>query len=171
MDTDAVVVRRAKLSDSRDLADIHEQAWLHAYRGLLPGLDLVRSVSRRNISWWQAALRKNAGVLVMEVQGTLAGYATFGPARLANPSYRGEIYELYILPAYQGIGFGRRFFQATLSELHRNGFAGVIIRVLRDNEPAIRFYRAMGGRKVGESKDRFGTKSVSVLTFGWRPRY
>lgn len=171
MDTEAVVVRRAKLSDSRHLADIHQEAWLHAYRGLLPGLDLARAVSRRNINWWHAALRKNAGILVMEVQGKLAGYATFGPARLSNPSYRGEIYEFYILPPYQGLGFGRQFFQATLSELHRHGFAGVATRVLRDNDPAIRFYKAVGGRKIGEARDRFGTNTVSILTFGWRPRH
>ncbi|MEP3275742.1 MAG: GNAT family N-acetyltransferase [Stappiaceae bacterium] len=164
------VVRRAKLLDAQHLANIHEQAWLNAYRGILPGVDLARAISRRHANWWEAALRQNRGILVLEANGTLAGYSTFGPTRYSNLSYEGEVYEFYILPTHQGLGFGRHFFSETLSDLAKHGLSGVITRVLTANEPAIAFYKAMGGREVGQSEDRFGRETVPTVVFAW-PRH
>jgi hypothetical protein len=38
---------------------------------------------------------------------------------------------------------------------------------LSDNEPAMEFYRALGGRMVARSSERFGSKSLDKMAFAW----
>lgn len=45
-------------------------------------------------------------MLVVEVAGVVAGYATLGLSRARGLPHDGEIYELYLRPEYQGIGLG-----------------------------------------------------------------
>ncbi len=59
---------------------------------------------------------------MLEVGGTVAGYATYGPNRARNLVQRGEVYEIYLRPEYQGVGLGTRLFLAARRELVRHGF-------------------------------------------------
>ncbi len=38
---------------------------------------------------------------------------------------------------------------------------------LSDNEPAVEFYRAVGGRAVARSSEKFGGKTLEKVAFGW----
>ncbi len=49
---------------------------------------------------------------MLDVGDGIAGYASYGRNRAASLPYRGEIFELYLAPEYQGLGFGRRLFSA-----------------------------------------------------------
>lgn len=170
MKIEAVTIRPAKLEDADLLADIHDAAWRGAYRGVLPGLELERLLARRGVSWWHAAIRYKTRILVIEVCGTLAGYATFGHSRLKHLPFPGEIYELYMSPNYQGLGFGRRLFQAARGALRTADMPGFAVRVLKDNEPAQAFYETMGGRLCDESIERIGRTDLAVRIYGWPDR-
>ncbi|MDJ0932586.1 GNAT family N-acetyltransferase [Breoghania sp.] len=113
----AVTIRQARPEDAESLADIHGAAWRGAYRGVLSGVELERLLARCGVSWWHAVIRYKTRILVLEVCGTLAGYATFGHSRLKHLPFTGEIYELYLHPDYQGLGFGQRLFAAARSVL------------------------------------------------------
>ena len=88
------------------LADVHRAAWRYAYAGIIPGLTLERMIARRGPAWWSRMHGRGFRALVVDCDGTLAGYATLG--RAARPGARtcGEIYELYLRPEYQGCGLG-----------------------------------------------------------------
>ena len=78
----------------------------------------------------------------------VAGYATVGPARVRG-EYEGEIYELYVTPTYQGLGFGERLFEACRYHLDARQLSGLIVWALADNMAATDFYWRRGGRPVG----------------------
>lgn len=170
MTLDLIDLRAARPADCEALASIHSEAWLGAYRGVLHGLDLQRMVSRRGENWWRGALARGVNIKILSVADVPAGYATFGPCRLTNTSMDGEIYELYLKPEYQGLGFGRRLFEdIRASFLERHG-SGLAVQVLSDNTPAREFYRALGGQVAGKSWHRIGGRRLELLIYIWPRR-
>jgi len=165
--TIAIELRRAEPADAASVADIHDAAWRGAYLGMISGLTLERMISRRGAAWWRRAIRGNSEVLLLEVGGVCAGYVTCGPTRMRNLPYRGEIYELYLRPEYQGLGFGRNLFTGARDKLSRAGYDTHAVRVLSDNDPACRFYKAMGGEKVRQSNERVGDDILPISIYGW----
>ena len=112
MNTLTIDIRKAEIKDAAAIADVHQDAWRGAYSGIIPHRALNRMINRRGPDWWANAIRRAASVLVIEIGGKLAGYATIGKNRARELSQQGEIYELYLRPEYQGIGLGSRLFSA-----------------------------------------------------------
>jgi len=42
-----------------------------------------------------------------------------------------------------------------------------VVWALSDNEPAVAFYQALGGRAVARSSEKFGDKMVEKVAFSW----
>lgn len=160
-------VRRATAKDAAAIAAIHDEAWRLAYRGIIPGGNLERMIARRGPAWWAKAIARRAAVLVIEVGGQVCGYATVGASRMRMLPYAGEIYEIYLKPEYQGLGFGRLLFQAARQELKRLGFESFAVRALRDNESAQGFYGRIGGKRAAETAERVGDRALPVVIYGW----
>lgn len=170
MKTGALAIRRATPDDSATITEVHDDAWRAAYRGILPGTELERMIARRGPAWWERAIRRRVPILVLDQgNGEVAGYVTFGPSRARTLPFRGEIYELYLRPDFQGLGFGRNLFAAAKEELSLHGRQTLIVWALADNDVAVRFYERLGGRTVGRSVDRFGDAMLPKLAFGWGP--
>ena len=53
------------------------------------------------------------------------------------------------------------------SDLVQSGLKSMVIWALSDNEPATEFYRALGGRMVARSSEKFGPKSLDKVAFAW----
>ena len=163
---DFVSVRQARLRDAPALAEVFAESWLLAYRGIIPHGHLTTMIARRGAGWWRDSLKRPDNIIVLEAGGRPAGYATFGPTRAAG-RLRGEIYELYLGPHYQGLGFGERLFESARQRLDDLRLEGLLVWALADNEPACDFYWRRGGRPVGRSTERFGGKALPKTGFGW----
>src|SRR5690606_7984251 len=101
------------------------------------------------------------------IGGEIAGYATLGRNRARELKQAGEIYELYLSPEYQGIGLGRRLFQAAREMLTAHGFKGLVIWALEENIGAVNFYRGAGGRDMAEGVEVFDSKALRKIAFVW----
>ena len=167
MSTVLIEIRRAKASDACAVAETHDEAWRTAYQGIIPGRELEKLIARRGPEWWDSAIRKGSRISILGFGDKVAGYANFGRNRARSLFYDGEIYELYLRPEYQGLGFGRRLFTAARRDLIQSGLKSMVTWALSDNEPAIEFYRALGGRMVARSSERFGPKSLDKMAFAW----
>ncbi len=97
----------------------------------------------------------------------IAGYANYGRNRARSLHYEGEIYEVYLRPEFQGLGFGRKLFSAARRDLVQSGLKSMVVWALSDNEPAVEFYRALGGRLVARSSERFGARTLDKVAFAW----
>ncbi len=167
MSTVLIEIRRAKASDAAAVADTHDEAWRGAYQGVIPGLELEKLVTRRGPDWWDSAIRKGSRIAILAFGDKVAGYANYGRNRARSLFYDGEIYELYLRPEYQGLGFGRRLFTSARRDLAQSGLKSLVVWALSDNDPAVEFYRALGGKAVARSSERFGDKSLDKVAFAW----
>jgi ribosomal protein S18 acetylase RimI-like enzyme len=168
MSTILIEIRRAKTIDAAAIAEAHDQAWRGAYQGIIPGAELEKLISRRGPTWWEAAIRKGSRITVVQFGQCVAGYANYGRNRARGLYYDGEIYELYLRPEFQGLGFGRRLFTATRKDLLQSGLKSLIVWALSDNSAATEFYRALGGRPVAHSSEHFGTKALDKVAYAWQ---
>ena len=168
MNTTLIEVRRAKPSDARAIATTHDDAWRNAYQGIIPGPELEKLINRRGPVWWDTAIRKGSRVSLLVFGDRIAGYANYGRNRARSLHFDGEIYELYLRPEFQGLGFGRRLFAAARRDLAQSGLKSLVIWALSDNDPAVEFYRALGGRAVARSSERFGTRVLDKVAFAWQ---
>ena len=150
-----VRVRGGKQADATALARIFKDAWLLAYRGIIPHLHLESMVRQRSPEWWRDALKSGDSALVLEMAGTVAGYATIGSSRQRGP-FQGEIYELYLDPIYQGLGLGEHLFEGCRHALDMRKLNGLIVWALLDNTGACDFYWRRGGRPVASAFTKIG---------------
>lgn len=161
-----IKIRPAGAADGSAVADIFAQSWRHAYTGLIPHVELTRCIARRDRGWWEATL-SGGGHLLLEVVGQPAGYAGLGLARRSGPP-EGEIYELYLAPLYQGLGFGEHLFEACRSRLDARGLSGLIVWVLRDNLPARGFYIRRGGHLMYRRVDVSTGAPLEKVAYVWQ---
>ena len=167
MNTLTIDIRKAEPRDADAIADVHEQAWRGAYAGIIPHRSLTSMINRRGTDWWANAIRRAATVLVIDIGGSIAGYATVGRNRARELREQGEIYELYLRPEYQGIGLGRRLFAAARQKLADHGLKGMVVWALEENNGALSFYQGAGGRDVAEGVEVFDQKALKKVAFVW----
>lgn len=159
--------RQANLNHASGIAAVHEQSWRHAYSGIIPHSALERMIARRDEAWWKRAIKQSTRILVMEDHDAVVGYATLGPNRVSALPQDGEVYELYLLPEYQGVGLGRKLFLAARQELVNSGMNGAVAWVLEGNEAAVQFYRNAGGQDTAEGTESFDGKTLNKIAFCW----
>jgi ribosomal protein S18 acetylase RimI-like enzyme len=167
MSTVLIEIRRAKPADAEAVATTHDEAWRAAYQGIIPAVELEKLINRRGPAWWDSAIRKGSRVAIMAFGDTIAGYVNYGRNRARSLFYDGEIYELYLRPEFQGLGFGRRLFTAARRDLAQSGMRSLVVWALSDNDSAVEFYRALGGRAVARSSERFGTRVLDKVAYAW----
>jgi len=162
-------IRPAGMGDVRALARIYVASWRVAYRGLIDRdyLDSM-SVDLEARGFRETVARMGGGghaCFVADQPGVPpAGFVTLGPARAV--AEMGEIYTLYLLPARQGRGLGRRLLGEAAEHLRAEGFGSAVVWVLRDN-PARGFYAAMGGRAGDVRRFRVGRQGLPAVAYDW----
>jgi ribosomal protein S18 acetylase RimI-like enzyme len=167
MSTVLIEIRQARAADASAVAATHDEAWRAAYRGIIPGAELDKLVNRRGAQWWDSAIRKGSRISVLQFGDQIAGYANYGRNRARSLHYDGELYEVYLRPEFQGLGFGSKLFSAARRDLVQSGLKSMVVWALSDNDPAVEFYRALGGRLVARSSERFGTRTLDKVAFAW----
>ena len=167
MSTILIEVRRAKPSDASAIAATHDEAWRGAYQGVIPGRNSTSSSTGAGRSGGTApCARAAASRCLRSAIASPVTPITVATARAAC-YYDGEIYELYLRPEFQGLGFGRKLFTAARRDLLQSGLQSMVVWALSDNEPAVEFYRALGGKAVARSSERFGTRVLDKVAFAW----
>ena len=162
-----ITIRGARTGDAQAIADVHDASWLDAYRGIIPGRELDKMVARRGPAWWLKAIRNGSRLSVLDFDDCIGGYTSYGRNRVPALPYRGEIFELYLAPQYQGMGFGRRLFQAARKDLAEHGYDTCLVWALSDNDRATSFYLRLGGRIVRRAEERFGQDMRGRIAFGF----
>jgi ribosomal protein S18 acetylase RimI-like enzyme len=148
-------VRRARIDDVPGIATVHVRSWQAAYKGLLPQDYLDRLDPADRVTLWRNAVLNadwpGRGVLVAVLDGTLCGFAGFGPTRDADgdPRRTGEVYAIYLHPAAWSKGFGRDLMTGALASLAGAGYAQATLWVLDSNARARQFYANAGWAQDG----------------------
>ncbi len=161
-----VRVRRARIADAPALAGIFKESWRTTYRGIIPHNHLENMIRRRGTARWRSSIRAGEMVLILEYDGKLVGYATCGSAR-SRGACKGEIFEIYLLADYQGLGFGEYLFEACRFRLDERRLRGLIVWALAANVAATNFYWQLGGRPLVSAYERIGGARLEKIAFTW----
>ncbi|MDX7950413.1 N-acetyltransferase [Lichenihabitans sp. Uapishka_5] len=162
-----ITIRGAKAGDADAIAAVHDAAWRDAYRGIIPGRELERMVARRGPRWWRTAILRGTRLSVLDFDDLIAGYVSYGRNRVPSLPFGGEIFEIYLAPEFQGLGFGKRLFKAARRDLADHGYMSVLVWALADNDRALGFYERLGGRVVRRAEERFGDEVRGRVAFGF----
>ena len=162
-----ITIRPARIGDAREIAGVHDSAWRDAYRGIIPGRELERMIARRGPRWWEAAIERGSRLMVLDFDESIGGYASYGRNRVPAMPYAGEIFELYLAPEFQGMGFGRRLFDTARRDLAEYGLGSMLVWALADNERALRFYERLGGKISRRAVEKFGDEERNRVAFGF----
>jgi ribosomal protein S18 acetylase RimI-like enzyme len=168
-------VREARESDAEAMGQVLIESRRWAHRDHIPAESLMRFTAEESARNWARTLRQLAEtpnsdscIFVGETaDGQVVGVAMAGPERTKHPTYPGEVYILYILPEYHRQGLGRRLLQAMVAHLIGHGMPAFLIRVLKANMPARRFYEALGGRLVLEEQIEEDGAVLDQAAYGW----
>lgn len=90
---------------------------------------------------------KNNHQLFLEVDNEIVGFVNVGAKDDTDYDCCGEVYAIYIIGDYKGKGFGKKLFEAGISELKKMGFNKMIVGCLANN-PSNEFYKHTGGRLI-----------------------
>jgi ribosomal protein S18 acetylase RimI-like enzyme len=179
-----MILREARESDAPAMGQLMVETYLRAHKGQLP----EGAWQKRQAEWtWEVSAAGWSGAIRDIADGTspeeciylavddetgeaperIAGIAMGGAAGVGPWEGAGEIYALYIHHAYHRRGLGRKLVQAAVRHLRRQGMQQLVIRSLKTNEPANRFYAALGGQVVGQTdKEDYGYRYTELI-FGW----
>jgi ribosomal protein S18 acetylase RimI-like enzyme len=161
-------VRPARPDDAPAIAAVHVAAWQSAYRGLVPADVLDRlDLAQRTAGWIPILADPHQHALVIEADGAVCGFASFGPARDddLDPARTAELYSIYVAPEHWRRGLGRRLWDAAQAALTAAGFPEVVLWVFAANQPARAFYEAAGFAPDGTGKVENRGVPLTVLRY------
>lgn len=161
------------LDDAEGIARVHVETWRATYPGQVPDSVLAAITEEKRAQMWRGILSRDTQdyrcyvAVAGSEHGEVVGFADGGPARPGVEGFGGEIFAIYLLPAMQGKGIGKRLLLELAAEMVDLGFVDAYLWVLATNTPARRFYEAMGGHEVARQSLTMGGAEVEEVAYGW----
>jgi ribosomal protein S18 acetylase RimI-like enzyme len=161
-------IRPATAADHQGIARVHVDSWKETYAGTLPQAHLDDLGYRAREAMWKGLDPKRTPTFLAEEADRVVGFVSGGEERSQDPLYRGELYAIYILRAYQGRGLGRDLIRRFTGALHELGLDAMLLWVLSEN-PSRAFYPHLGGEVVRTQPITiFGAEELEEVAYGWR---
>ncbi len=168
--TAEIAIRPAAVTDAADIARLHRLVWCETYRDLAP-TEVYHTLDEdfRRARWSDMIANPSLhqAILLAEQGDRLVGIGAVGAPTHSAFEGRGEIRSLYIDPSVKRQGLGRRLMRELVAELAAFGYSSAALGVVVGNEPAIAFYRSLGGRIVGQCTDPGPVWRSDNLVFVW----
>ena len=124
-------------TDFSAISQVYYQTWQDAYRNLIPKSFLEKLDPQKT---WHPETRADHTFIAVSDDQKIVGVISYGPSRKSTYKNFGEIYSLYVLPDWQGLGIGQQLFEKALAQLKMD-FENIYLLVLKNNIPAQKFYQ------------------------------
>jgi GNAT superfamily N-acetyltransferase len=180
---DSIRFRVPDARDVPDLARVHLAAWLDAYRGVCDrawldslAVEMFQGYHRPKLT---PGPDPREPFLVAERDERIVGFARAGPTRDKSPTgdplpegfasrWSCELYAIYVDPAHQRHGIGRRLFLHVVRRLHELGHRSMCLWVLSGNAKARRFYERAGGVALPDvAPITLGNRAYEQTAYVW----
>ena len=173
-------IRPGSAADAAEIRQVRRETWIAAYTGIIDRATIDRATAEPPSGRPAPDPPPNVRTLVA-VGGddpAVIGFASFGPERaVVSASYPavpqpggltalpGELYALYVTPAWWSTGTGRTLMGAAMTALTEAGYPRVVLWVLADNARARRFYERAGFAPDGVTNILTGLGGVLELRY------
>lgn len=158
---EAVIIKPCDTDAERlGRAYVNWRSWRESYAGIVD----TRYLEERSLSGCERrAFEQGFDVLVAKAGEEVIGFAGYGAYRDADLPDAGEVYSLYLLREWQGIGIGHRLLVTATDALRGMGHDRVAVWVFALNAKAIGFYGRHGFVADGAEKIiECGTPAVAM---------
>jgi len=172
MDDLALRVRTARPEDAADLARIYIESWQDTYAGVISHGLLSAMSLKAHTARWQATIKsadRHAGAVLVAEDSHFGpiGLCSLGAARDGGAGFEGEIYTLYVDPAFLGRGTGRALMAGAFESFKDRKLRSCLIWAHARNNACF-FYETMGGRRVATRTTRLMGELTPEIGFGWK---
>lgn len=159
------LIRKAKVSDIKELSILKRNIWETTYRGIYSDDKIDNySYSDNEKKFLNIISNKNIDFFVVVDKEKIVGYMTCGEPIRKYMDYEQEIGLLYLVKDYQGIGIGRKLFELAYNIIKNKGYNRFFISCNKFNIDAQLFYIKMGGKCIEIDED-YEDKSYSQVKF------
>jgi GNAT superfamily N-acetyltransferase len=158
------------LTEAKTIARVHDRCWREAYATILPAIVLRSSTLAAREALWATLLAlpvERHCAFVAEINGAIVGCAWGGPEESVHPHYRVELLGLYLLPEHRRCGLGRGLIAAVAAHYARQGESSLLLWALAENQPARRFYAALGGQLLHRRDTLLCDLPIPEVAYGW----
>lgn len=138
-----MILRQARLQDAEAIKALAND--------IIENTQVTFTTKTRTLAEVEAEIRdKGKRFLVAEVDGDLAGYASYGAFR-SGPGYAHTAeHTIHLAPTSRGKGIGRALWDQLEQVARDNGIHVLVAGISGANPGAIGFHTAMGFSKVGQ---------------------
>ncbi|MBE1554195.1 GNAT superfamily N-acetyltransferase [Filibacter limicola] len=162
-----MLIRKAELEDTMGIAKVHVDSWRTTYKGIVPDAFLENLSYEQREQIWKGAVKANHVYIAEDGDGQVIGFSTGGTERTGKYElYTGELYAIYVLKEHQGKGIGRLLVQSVVDDLKNMKLNSMLIWAIEEN-PACRFYEAIGGKKIDSMEIEIAGKKLKEIAYGW----
>jgi ribosomal protein S18 acetylase RimI-like enzyme len=139
-------IEHASAHDCRAIAEVHVEAWQHAYRDMLPAQYLSSlSIWERQTMWQGLVQHSPERLFVAKSDEQVLGFVAFGACRDPGAAADcAEIWAVYVKPSAWSSGIGCALWLSAWQQLRDEDYRRVSLWVIEHNLRAIRFYRKAG---------------------------
>ncbi|MCB8875248.1 GNAT family N-acetyltransferase [Acidisoma silvae] len=131
----------------------------HAIEHTNASWQTVPTTLEARLQWWQERVAAGQPVLVSEIDGEIAGFATYGSFRAYGGYVLTVEHSIYVDGRFQGRGLGRTFLTALLDHATAAGLHVMVGAISADNAISIKLHEQFGFAVVGrmpEVGQKFG---------------
>lgn len=168
-----ISLRRATVADAEAIAAVRVEGWQTTYRGMIPDDYLDQLTVDENLLYWRRILEAlpaaddKACVYVAESEGHVIGFVSMTVLPEPKLGYRAELGALYIRPAWQRAGIGRRMLHKVARTLQNQGIDNLLVWVLSGNQLARNFYEELGAELLTEQEFSWDDMELKEVGYGW----
>lgn len=144
----SVLIRKLKLSDTKELANDIAHIWNTTYKGIVSD-DLLVGISNNvdgSAKKLESKVADDINYYVLTIDEKIVGwlYFTYDTLEFENTA---EIHSLYVLDDHHGKGYGKLLLNFAFSKIKDKGIDKVIIGCL-DGNKSNEFYKHLGGKYI-----------------------
>ncbi|THD74661.1 N-acetyltransferase family protein [Thalassobius vesicularis] len=139
-------LRDATPADAGQIAEIYN----HAVVNTTAIWNDVQVDAANRVAWMQTRQGDGFPVIVAEVDGQVAGYASYGPWR-AFDGYRATVeHSVYVHPGRHGGGIGRTLMEALIARARADGKHVMVAGIEAGNAASIHLHEKLGFQTVAQ---------------------
>lgn len=159
-------IRQATLEDIYQMSEVFAKTWKVTYKGIFS----QRYLQKLSLKHWVEPFKrgmqaKKNEYIVAQVDERIVGGLVCGKNR--HHQTNAQIYAIYVLPEYQGLGIGKALIEKSLQLLH--AYDEVDVFCVINNYPARQFYTMCGFQETNEIKrSELDGVPFSCVCYRWK---
>ncbi|MCH8622117.1 GNAT family N-acetyltransferase [Undibacterium sp. TS12] len=169
-----ISLRRATVDDAEAIAAVRVESWQATYRGMIPDDYLNEMRIEDSMLQWRQILQAMSQaqdricVYVAESEGHIIGFASGMMLPEPKLDMQAELTAVYLRPAWQRSGIGRRMVQKVARTLQAQGAESLLVWVISGNAIARNFYEELGAELLTEQAFSWDGMDLMEAGYGWR---